>query len=149
MVAKVRVLILHEWDIADALVLEVVRKETKPLEGVTFSKDHAALVMWSLRRDESRKRKDTLESSYLGGMIVKRVQDIGVVEAASIVFKSAKFSVVVAEKEAKEKVDLQVKLEMFLKGYNEAKVEIAQRDSIIAKLKNQLAGQYQRGESST
>lgn len=35
MIAKAGVLILLEWDIADALVLDVVRKETKPLEGVT------------------------------------------------------------------------------------------------------------------
>lgn len=73
MVAKAGVLILPKWDIADAFVLEAVRKETKPLEGVTFSKDHATLVMWSIRRDESRKRKDISGSSYLGGMIVKRV----------------------------------------------------------------------------
>lgn len=63
--------------------------------------------------------------------------------------ESAKFNVAVAEKEANEKVDLQVKLETILKAYNEAKGEIAHRDSIIAKLKNQLAGQYQKGESST
>lgn len=73
MVAKFGILIIPEWDIEDALVLEAVRKETKPLEGVTFSKDNAALVIWSLRRDENRKRKDTSRSSYLGGMIVKRV----------------------------------------------------------------------------
>lgn len=65
MVAKDGVLILPEWDIADALVLEAVRKETKPMEGVTFSKDNVALVMWSLKRDENKKKKDTLESSYL------------------------------------------------------------------------------------
>lgn len=106
MVAKAGVLILPEWDIADALVFEVVRKETKPMEGVTCNKDNAALVMWSLRRDESIKRKDTSESSYLGGMIVKRVQDIGVVEAANTVLETTKFNVEVAEKEAKERADL-------------------------------------------
>lgn len=73
MVSKAGVLILPEWDIADALVLESVRKETKPMEGVTFGKDNVALVMWSLKRDENRRRKDTSRSNYLGGMIVKRV----------------------------------------------------------------------------
>lgn len=73
MTAKVNVLILPEWDIADALILEVVRKETKPLEGVTFNKDDDALVMWYLKRDETKRKKDAPESNYLGGMIVKRV----------------------------------------------------------------------------
>lgn len=49
MVAQAGVLILPEWDIADALVLDAVRKETKPMEGVTFNKDNVALVMWSLK----------------------------------------------------------------------------------------------------
>lgn len=38
---------------------------------------------------------------------------------------------------------------MVLKAYNEAKGEIAHKDSIIAKLQNQLAGKYHKGESST
>lgn len=101
MVAQAGVLILLEWDIADALVMEAVRKETKPMVGITFSKDNAALVMWSLKRDENKRSKDTLGSSYLGGMMVKRVQNTGVIEAASTVLETAKFSVVVAEREAK------------------------------------------------
>lgn len=36
MVAQAGVLILPDWDIADALVLDAVRKETKPMEGITF-----------------------------------------------------------------------------------------------------------------
>lgn len=106
-------------------MLEAIRKETNPLEGITYSNDHAALVMWSLRREERKKRKDTSESSYLGGMIVKRVKDIGVVEAAGTILESTKFNMAVAEKEAKEKADFQVKLEVKLKAYNEAQDEIA------------------------
>lgn len=45
MVDKAGVLILPEWDIADALVLEAVKKETKPMKGVVFSKDDTSLVM--------------------------------------------------------------------------------------------------------
>lgn len=149
MIAEARVLILPEWDIADALILEAVRKETKPLEGVTYSNDHDTLVMWSLRREESKKRKDSSKAIYSGGMIMKRVNDTKVVEATSTILESAKFYVVVAEKEAKENVDLQVKLELILKAYNEAKIEIAQKDSTIAKLKNQIVGKHQKGEFST
>lgn len=54
MVAKAGVLILPEWDIVDALVLDGVRKEIKPMEGVTFSKDNVALIMWSLKKDENK-----------------------------------------------------------------------------------------------
>lgn len=96
-----------------------------------------------------KKRKGTSESSYLEGMVVRRVKDIGIVEATSTILESTKFNMVVAEKEAKEKADLQVKLEVILKAYNEAQVEIAQRDSMIPKLKNQIAGQHHQGESST
>lgn len=149
MVSKAGVIILPEWDIVDPLVLEVVRKETKPMEGVLFSKDGASLVVWSLKRDEGRRRKDTSESNLLGGMIVRRVQDTGVVEAASTVLETAKFNIAVAEKEAKERADLQNKLEIVLKAYNEEKKEVSSKDSTIAKLQSQLMGQYQRGESST
>lgn len=141
MVSKAGALLLLEWDIENALLLEVDRKETKPMEGVTFSKDNAALVMWSLKRDENRKRNDTSRSSFLGGMIVRRVHDTGVVEATSIILETAKFNVVVAKKEAKEKANLQLKLETILKAYNEAKEGIANQDNIISELKHQLAGQ--------
>lgn len=60
------------------------------------------------------------------------------VEAASIMLETAKFSVPVAEREAKEKEDLQVKLEIILKAYNSAKEEVRGKDSIIAKLQSQL-----------
>lgn len=39
------VLILPEWDIEYAMVFDVVRKETKPLEGLTYSNDHTTLVI--------------------------------------------------------------------------------------------------------
>lgn len=104
--------------------------------------------MWSLKREENKRRRDLLESHYSGGMIVKRVRDIRVVEAASTTLESTKFSMAVAEKEAKEKADLQVKLEVVLKAYNEAKLELASKDSTITELKSKLEGQHQRGESS-
>lgn len=132
LIADARVLILPKWDIADALIFDAVRKETQPLEGINYSNDHVALVMWSLKREESKRRKDSLEFAYSGGMIVKRVKDIGLVEAASTTLESAKFCMAVAEKEAKEKVDLQVKLEVVLKAYNEDKLEIAHKDNTIA-----------------
>lgn len=51
LIADAGVLILPEWDIADALIFDVVRKETKPLEGITFNNGHATLVIWSLKRE--------------------------------------------------------------------------------------------------
>lgn len=124
LIANAGVLILPEWDIADAIVFDGVRKETKPLEGITYSNDHATLVMWSLKREENKRRYSS-EYDYSGGMIVKRVRDTGVVEASSTTLEFAKFGMIVAEKEAKEKVDLHVKLERVLKAYNEAKIELA------------------------
>ncbi|XP_057866686.1 uncharacterized protein LOC131074132 [Cryptomeria japonica] len=44
-------------------------------------------------------------------------------EAASTILEPAKFNVAVLEKEEKERVDLQTKLEIVLKAYNEAKKE--------------------------
>lgn len=67
MVAQAGVLILPEWDIADASVLEAVRKVTKPMEGIAFSKDNATLIMWSLKRDKNKRSKDTPRSSYVVG----------------------------------------------------------------------------------
>ncbi|XP_059070867.1 uncharacterized protein LOC131860527 [Cryptomeria japonica] len=43
-----------------------------------------------------------------------------------------------------QQVDLQVKLEVVLKAYNEAKLEIASKDNTIAELKDKLEGQYQK-----
>lgn len=140
MISKAGVLILPEWDIANALVLEVVGKETKPMEGVTFSRDDVALVKWSLKKDENKRSKDVSDSSLLGGMIVKSVQDTRVVEATTTVLETAKFNIAVAEKEAKEKANLQLKLKTILKAYNEAKKGVANTDNIISRLQNQLAG---------
>lgn len=148
MIAEARVLILPEWDIVDELILDAVRKETKPLEGVTYRNDHVALVMWSLGIKENKRRDDTSESSYLGGMIVERVKDTRLVEATSTTLESTKFNMVVVEKQAKEKIDLQVKLEVILKAYNEAKLEVASKDITIAKLKSHIGGQQKKGESS-
>lgn len=71
-------------------------------------------------------------------MIVKRVQNTGVVEATSTLLEIAKFSVAVEKNEAKEKIDLQVKLETILKACNSVKEEVRGKDSIIAKLQSQL-----------
>lgn len=42
-----------------------------------------------------------------------------------------------------------MKLEVVLKAYNKAKIEIARKDNMIAKLKSQMVGQQQKSESSS
>lgn len=82
-------------------------------------------------------------------MIVKRVKDIWLVEVVSTTLQSQKFNMEVVEREAKEKADILVKMEVILKAYNEGKVELAHKDKIIAKLKGQIEGPQEKGESST
>lgn len=148
LIESVGLLILLECDIEDAMVFDAVKKETKPLEGITYSNDHVALVMWSLKRVENKKGGESSKSDYSGGMIIKRVKDTCVKEATCMTLDSTKFCKVVVEKEAKEKEDLQAKLEVLLKAQNDAKLEITSRDKTIAELKARLEVHQQKGESS-
>lgn len=62
---KEGVLIIPKWDIADAIVFDAIRKETNTIhvtkeevqqasKGVNFSKHHATLVMWKLRKRDPK-----------------------------------------------------------------------------------------------
>ena len=78
----VGILILLEWDIANTMVFDVVRREGQAKfrieeevhmahKGFKFSEDHKALIMWSL---QNRKDSQTLETvDKVGSLMVYRV----------------------------------------------------------------------------
>ena len=70
----VGILILLEWDIANAMVFHLVRREGQTKyrieeevhqahKGIKFGEDHKALVMWSLQDKNSSKTQETLDKA--------------------------------------------------------------------------------------
>ena len=76
------ILILPEWDITNAMIFDVVRREGQTSyrieeevqqahKGVKFSEDHMALVMWSLQDRKDSQTQETLDKA--GSLMVYRV----------------------------------------------------------------------------
>ena len=75
------ILLLPNWDIANALVFNYVTnrlnlqdQDKENFQGIAFIQDQAAFVSWSLRRG-SRAMKQPDESGLHGSIIVRRVDD--------------------------------------------------------------------------
>ena len=91
MVRASNILLLPNWDIANALIFSsVLNKLTlqdqnkKDFQGTAFIEDHAALVSWSLRRGSRAALSKPDESRLMGDIIVMRVVDTSHVEETHI-----------------------------------------------------------------
>ena len=89
MVKTSNVLLLPGWDIADALVFNYVssrlalqNQNEENFQGTAFIEDQAALVSWSLRRGSITASLQSNESGLMGSLIVRRVADTSLVQAA-------------------------------------------------------------------
>ena len=85
------ILIFPEWDIANAIVFDSVRKEGQARfrieeevqtthRGVKFSEDHKALVLWSLQNKKDTQAQETVDKA--GSLMVYRVGENSGIEAA-------------------------------------------------------------------
>ena len=82
MVRASNILLLPNWDIADALVFSSISNKLtlqdqnkKDFQGTTFIEDHVALVSWSLRRGSRTTLSQPDELGLMGDIIVRRVAD--------------------------------------------------------------------------
>jgi hypothetical protein len=118
MVRAANILLLPNWDIADALIFNSVSnrltlqdQNKKDFQGTAFIEDHAALVSWSLKRGSRATLFKPDESGLVGDLIVRRVADTSHVEAAHMNVDYSQFVLATAKKEEEGIIALQNKYE--------------------------------------
>ena len=85
------ILIFSEWDIANAIIFDSVRRKGQAKfkteeevqtahKGVKFSEDHKALVLWSMQDKKDTQAQETTDKA--GSLMVYRVGETSSVEAA-------------------------------------------------------------------
>ena len=82
MVKNANILLLPNWDIADALIFNSVSNnlglqdlDKEEFLGTTFSNDQATLLMWSLRRGSRTTPSQPDDLGLTRSIIVRRVVD--------------------------------------------------------------------------
>ena len=139
MVRAANILLLPNWDIADALIFNSVSnrltlqdQNKKDFQGTAFIEDHAALVSWSLKRGSRATLFKPDESGLVGDLIVRRVADTSHVEAAHMNVDYSQFVLATAKKEEEGIIALQNKYEAIVDAYNK---EIKRRIELENELK--------------
>ena len=113
MVKASNILLLPNWDIADALVFNSVSnrlnlqdQDKETFKGTAFIQDQVALVSWSLRRG-SRAMTQPDESRLHGSIIVRRVDDFSHVQVAHMGVDQSQFTLKTTKKEEQKMLELQ------------------------------------------
>lgn len=81
------VLLLKEWDIANATIFDTVKKskdaqfrtEGEVLQahkGLKYSDDHQALVMWSIQKRDKGRMQEISDSEHTGSLIVQWEEEV-------------------------------------------------------------------------
>ena len=141
------ILILSEWDIANAIVFDSVRREGQARfrteediqiahNGVKFSADHKALVLWSVQDKKDTHTQET--ANKVGSLMVYRVGETSGTEAALMTQQVGDFNLQVALKEQKKLEEVIARLDKAMDAYNQKLKEIADKDILIANLQKQL-----------
>ena len=99
MIRSSAVLLLPNWDTADAMVFNIVKKKLR-IEGkkkralsvAKYSEDHVALVIWSLKRGSRASYSHTNDSKSMGSLIDKSVEDTPNEEAAKLNVETTTFT---------------------------------------------------------
>ena len=140
MIKAANVLLLPNWDIADALIFNSVSNNLglqdpnkKEFLGTTFSNDQAALVMWSLRRGSRAILSQPDDSGLIGNFIVRRVANTSHIQAAHMNVDYYQFVFATAKKGEGEMFELQRKYDVVVDAYNK---EVKKR----IELENKLLG---------
>lgn len=124
------VLILSEWDIANAMTFYAIRKEKdtkfrteeevmQAHKGVKYSDYHKALVMWSIQKRDKAKIQEVSDSEHIGSLMVCRVEEVDSEKVALINKEVADFRVVVAAKAKNKFLESSEKFEKVLEAYEE------------------------------
>ena len=81
------VLILPKWDIANSMVIYLIRKEKdvqykteedipQAHRGIEFSDDHQALVIWSIEKRDKTRMQEISSGEHIGAPIVYRIGEV-------------------------------------------------------------------------
>ena len=144
MIKASNILLLPNWDIADALIFNSVSNKLKlrdpnkrDFQGTAFIEDQDALVSWLLRKGSRATSSQPDDSGLMGNILVRRVADTSHVQAAYWNVDSSKFLLATTEKEEQVMFELQNKYETILEAYNK---EVKKR----IELENKLMGKSTR-----
>ena len=126
MVRASGVLLLPNWDIADALIFNYVSNKLKTLDqnkeeilGAKFSVDQASLVIWSIRKASRTMSLQSDTTRLIGNLIVKGVEDTTSVQDTHSNVGAFQFTLVTIDKDENKRLELQDKYERSLEAFNE------------------------------
>jgi len=126
------VLLLPEWDIASAIVLDTVRRQDKhifsteeeaeaALTSAKFNPKWETLAIWALARNTNKPLVAEPDRDFKGGLIIKRVSENLAEEASDQVVEVAKFSKVPTSTLQKKYDDVLKEYMGMLPEYNKLK----------------------------
>lgn len=125
MVRASSVLLLHNWDITNALIfnsisnkLDILDQNKKEMKHSTFSVDQSTLLIWSIRKGSRIMHLQSNSTGMIGNIIVKRVADTTHVEDTHMNVGTSQLILATTEKEDKAMSELQSKYEKVVEAYN-------------------------------
>lgn len=125
MIKSSKILLLPNWDIANAMVfnsvtkkLNVDEKVKKEIKGAKFSEDNATLVIWSMRKGSKASSSQLDDNNLVGNLNVKRVEDTSSEEAIELNVKTTNLTLATNLREKRDRLESQEKYEKLLATYN-------------------------------
>ena len=129
------VLLLPKWDIVNAIVFDLVRKQKdvqfrtteevlQDHRGVKFSDDHQALVMWSMEKRSNAKIQEISTTGYTGALTMYRPEEVGSKDIFGMASEMLKFGSAVSSKEEDRFMQLNARFEEVLKAYEDRGMQI-------------------------
>ena len=152
------VLLLPEWDIANAIVFDSVRKQRdvkfrtteevlQAHRGIKFSDDHQALVMWSMERRNNARVQEVSTAEYTGALTVYRSEEVGSKDIFGMASEMLKFGSAVSSKEEDRFMQLNARFEEVLKAYEDRGMQIQSLENKVSQMEKAM-GKRKIGETS-
>lgn len=152
------ILILPEWDIANAMIFDIVRKEKdtqfktkeevlQEHKGFKYSDDHQELVIWSIEKRAKTRLQEVSDAERRNSLMVYREEEVDSEKVSRMTKEMVDFGVIVVAKDKNKLLELNAKFEEILKAYEERGNRIHQLESQVAQMDQQL-GKRKVGESN-
>lgn len=129
LVSQAGVLLLPEWDIADAVAFNAIMQSKHPmqnseeevkeaLQDSAFSEEYETLAIWALAPQGRKPNVADISLSLMGGLIIKRASKTSTTEATSLTLNVAKLAQKTTERDEAEKKSLMEKYNAIIGEYS-------------------------------
>ena len=146
------VLLLPEWDIADAVAFNAIIQSKHPMQGSeeevnatlqdsTFSEEYETLAIWALAPQGRKPNVADLSPNLRGGLIIKRVSETSTTEATSLTLNVAKLAQKIAERDEAEKKSLMEKYNTMIGEYSRIQKRNVELQSEVDRLRYGQVGE--------